>query len=220
MVKIRTFVSMLAVAGVVCAVPWTAHGMGGKAKDEHPGKEHPGKHAKEHPGEEHPGTKAKAFTGNEIKAAMTAHIEALQKSGGGTHSMHDDELNKDWTLKFVKIHDPVRMIDDKTYFACTDFKSTTSDDVLDLDFWLEPSGDALKVTATKIHKVNGKPRFTYEGNKLVKVKAGKRVSKERLAVLEGSAMEEGGKEHPGKEHPGKEHPGKEHPGEEHPGTVK
>ena len=36
-------------------------------------------------------------------------------------------------------------------------------DVLDIDFWMVPDGKKMKVIDTKIHKLNGKPRFAYEG---------------------------------------------------------
>jgi hypothetical protein len=177
-----------------------------------PAGEHPG----EHPGSgaEHPGTgasaKALSFTSKEIKEAMTAHIKDIEKKQGGVCSIRDDVEGKDWTLKFVKLHDPVRVIDGKTAFACADFvamagkrKTKTK---LDLDFWLEPDASgALKVVATKIHKVNGKPRFTYDGNKLVAVK-----DDGSCELPLGTAAR--GAEHPGQ---GAEHPGS---GAEHPGS--
>lgn len=219
----RTFVSILAVVAVVSAAPLTAHSMGSKPKPhkEHPGHEHPGEHpGHEGSGTEHPG---KAITATDIKAAMMTHIEKKTKNQK-PFVIKDKKLKKTWRLNFVKIHDPVRMIDDKTYFACTDFKSTSSSDVLDLDFWLVPtSSGKLKVVEEKIHKVNGKPRFTYEGNKLVvipeKAAHHEHPGKEHPGK-EGSGTEHPGKKKSGKEHPGKEHPGKEHPGEEHPGTKK
>jgi len=52
------------------------------------------------------------------------------------------------------------------YFACSDFQSIDSDDVLDIDFWMVLDRDKLEVIDTKIHKLNGKPRFTYEGTEI------------------------------------------------------
>jgi hypothetical protein len=36
-----------------------------------------------------------------------------------------------------------------------------SEDVLDIDLWMVPKGDAFGVTEIITHTVNGEPRFTY-----------------------------------------------------------
>jgi hypothetical protein len=56
------------------------------------------------------------------------------------------------------------------YFACSDFKSAGSEDVLDIDFWMVPKGNKLEVIDTKIHKVNGEPRYGYEGINIKEIK--------------------------------------------------
>ena len=113
---------------------------------------------------------------------MNAHIEKIQKDGKGVFKLVDkDKNNQELTLKFVKIHDPVRKIDGKGYFACTDFQVVggDSDQLLDLDFWLNPQGDKLIVTETKVHKdavknTSGKwekkERYTFVNDKPVEVK--------------------------------------------------
>ncbi len=134
--------------------------------EEHPGKEHPGKEhpGKEHPGEEHehpgeekkehPGSTAHNFTAADIKTAMMAHIKAHTKETNGTFVIRDEKTNEKLKLEFVKIHDPVRKIDGKGYFACTDFHpvGTEATKLYDLDFWLNPEDGQLKVTKTSIHK--------------------------------------------------------------------
>ncbi len=202
----------LAVAGLgLIALPLYAasgeHPGGEHPGAEHPGKEHPGlaanqehagqehagqehagsaankEHAgQEHAGEEHAGKPAKEFTAKDIKDAMNAHIEKIQKEGKGVFKLVDKaDKNKDLTLKFVKIHDPVRKIDGKGYFACTDFQVVggDSDQLLDLDFWLNPDakGEKLVITETKVHKdavkVDGKwakkERYTFVNDKPVAV---------------------------------------------------
>lgn len=172
--------------------PGTEHA-GKPAGQEHAGKEHPGaEHAGKPAGQEHAGKVAKAeatptqpqaakeFTAVDIKAAMTEHIEKLQKEGNGTFNLVDkDDNNKKLTLKFVKIHDPVRKIEGRGYFACTDFQVVggDADQLMDLDFWLNPVGDKLTVTETKVHKdalkVAGKwtkkERYTFINDKPVAV---------------------------------------------------
>ena len=87
----------------------------------------PAAFAGEHPGSgtEHPGSaadvKGRKFTAKEIKAAMIAHIKAAGKANKGLLIVHDDVEKADRSLKFVKLHDPVRVIDGKTAFACADF---------------------------------------------------------------------------------------------------
>jgi hypothetical protein len=135
---------------------------------EHPG-EHPGKKAQEHPGE-HPGKEAKAVTADDIRQGILSHIEAVTAKNGGVFPVRDDQTGQDLKLTFVKVHDNVSVIKGKTYFACTDFKDQASGTTYDLDFWMKRKDGAMKVVETKIHKVNGQPRFTYKDDELVPVK--------------------------------------------------
>ncbi len=135
--------------------------------------------AAEHPGGavEHPGTavqpKAKTITAAFVKKSIEDHVSTLSKAHGGVFMIHDDKLNKDWHLRLAKVHDPVRKFDkdgQTIYFACSDFKSVDSKDVLDIDFWMVQKGDKLEVTDTKIHKLNGEPRYQYEGVEIKEIK--------------------------------------------------
>ena len=117
--------------------------------------------------------KGKAITADVVKKSIQDHAAAMSKAHGGVFMIRDDKLNKNWQLKFVKVHDPVRMFqkDGQTiYFACSDFKSVDGKDLLDIDFWMVPEGDKLEVTDTKIHKVNGEARYTYEGVEIKEIK--------------------------------------------------
>ncbi len=131
---------------------------GGKehAGAEHAGAEHAGaEHAgAEHGGAEHADEDVRSVSGADIKAAMNAHIASVTAQGGGMFPIHDEVTGEDLSLVFVKIHDPVRKIEGKGYFACTDFHphGGPDDKLYDLDFWLDLQGDALVVTETKIHK--------------------------------------------------------------------
>lgn len=127
--------------------------------------EHPGKSTTEHPG--------KAITSDSVKKAVNEYVSTQTKAGGGFYVVKDPVLKKDWRLKLDKIHDPVREFekDGKTiYFACSDFKTEDGKDVLDIDLWMVEKGGKLEVTETKIHKVNGEPRYNYEGTTLKPVK--------------------------------------------------
>jgi hypothetical protein len=136
--------------------------------------------AAEHPGravqsQEHPGRAVEKaeprITADAVKMAIRAHVKA--NTIAGVFSLPDPASNKTWKLTLDKIHDPVRQFekDGRTvYFACSDFKSTDSPDVLDVDFWMVPQAGKLTVVDTKIHKLNGQPRYTYEGVTIKEIK--------------------------------------------------
>jgi hypothetical protein len=116
---------------------------------EHPGKEHAGKAAMEHPGKE-----SSTFTASKIKEAMKQHIDMAVKKNGGLFVIRDEKNNnQELKLQFVRIHDPVRSLSGRGYFACTDFQVVGEPGKLyDIDFWLNPKEGKLAVTETKIHK--------------------------------------------------------------------
>ena len=92
------------------------------------------------------------FYVEDIKAAMMAHIAGRVDAEGVFH-IQDVKTGERLALKFVTIHDPVRVIGQDTYFACTDFAVVgTPEKRYDLDFWMKPAGDALKIYDEKIHK--------------------------------------------------------------------
>ena len=127
--------------------------------------EHPGTSTIEHPG--------KAITADFVKKSIEQHVKDQAKSTGGVFIIRDEKLGKDWRLKLAKVHDPVRTFEKDgmtIYFTCVDLKSIDSKDVLDLDFWMVPKGNRLEVIDTKIHKVNGEPRYGYEGINIKEIK--------------------------------------------------
>jgi hypothetical protein len=118
-------------------------------------KEHP----KEHP--EHPKSEKKVST-DDIDKAIRGHIEQATKAAGGKFSVKDDVLNKTWELELVKVHqDKLQALADGRYFACVDFKAADGT-MVDVDFFLKKDGDALAVTDTTVHKINGKARYNYQ----------------------------------------------------------
>ena len=166
--KLRLYVVAASVATFLAA--------GGCVAAEHPGTavekstvEHPGKEV-EKTKAEHPG---KPVTADFVKKSIKEHVKAQSKATGGVFVIQDDKLNKEWKLKLDKIHDPVRMFEKDgkmIYFTCSDFKSTEGKEVIDIDFWMVPKGEKLEVIDTKIHKVNGAPRYTYEGTEIKEIK--------------------------------------------------
>lgn len=116
------------------------------------------------------------FYVEDIKDAMHKHI-AKSVDAKGVFHLRDDRTGETLALRFVKIHDPVRKIDDSTYFACTDFAVEGEPDKLyDIDFWLRPDGEVLVNYDTKVHKEPRKsllygwykyPRYTFVNDKVV-----------------------------------------------------
>lgn len=158
--------------------PGDEHPGEGKEGEEHPGDEHPGegKEGEEHPGDGKQGKKSD-FSASEIKKAMKSHIDS-ESSQNGVFMMKDSKADKKLKLKFVKIHDPVRKMPEKGYFACTDFHVKGKKKKLyDLDFWLKPKDGSLEVTKSKIHKHpvkkdgkwKKKARYTFKNDKIMKL---------------------------------------------------
>jgi hypothetical protein len=116
------------------------------------------------------------FYVEDIKSAMQRHIAARVDSDG-IFRLTDDVTGEELELRFVKIHDPVRVIDGSTYFACTDFHVAGEPDKLyDLDFWLRPNGVVLEVYDERVHKEPRRsmlwgwykhPRYTFVDDEVV-----------------------------------------------------
>lgn len=142
---------------------------------EHPG-EHPGTPAKseqpvkaaEHPGLEHPGAKA-GLSAEDIIKGIKDHIASVTKANNGYFPITDTEEGRDLQLKLIKVHeDRVSYIKkEDAYFACTDFITDDGKTAYDLDFWMKEENGKLNVYQTKIHKKDGKPRFTYQDDEIV-----------------------------------------------------
>lgn len=102
----------------------------------------------------------------EYAAAVEDYVKQAQAKGG--FKVHDDVLNKDWTLQLVGVHkDRVAHLADNRFFACADFKAVGEKGKVDLDFYAKKDG-TWAVEKVMVHKVNGKPRYTYnEKNEIV-----------------------------------------------------
>ncbi len=116
------------------------------------------------------------FYVEDIKAAMMAYI-AQRVDAQGVFHLRDEKTGENLHLKFVVIHDPVRVIGGSTYFACTDFQVQGDEEKLyDIDFWMNPQTGELKIYAEKIHKEPRKsllygwykyPRYTFVNDRVV-----------------------------------------------------
>jgi len=118
----------------------------------------------------------KKYYVNDIKEAMYKHITNHVDEDGIFH-LKDEKTNEILELEFVKIHNPVRQINDHIYFACTDFRVHKEPQKLyDLDFWMDIETGELRIYQTKIHKEPRKsliygwykqPRYTFVNDKVI-----------------------------------------------------
>ncbi len=187
---------------------------GGAAKEhgEHPKKHGKHKHGK-HQKHKHKHTKKGQWVkDSETMKAFVAAVEdyvAKKEEDEGSFEVYDNELKKDWKLSLVRIHKKriARLGEDK-FFACADFETVGKGKrkTLDLDFFVTRNEDGeFIVDEIPVHKVNGKPRYTYNKNN-ERVSVGKKEKGKKKKKMHRKKK----KEHP--EHPsggGSEHP--EHP---------
>ena len=118
----------------------------------------------------------KKYYVHDIKKAMMDYIQENVDEDNIFHLV-DDKTGENLKLKFVTIHDPVRVINSNTYFACTDFHVAGNPKKLyDLDFWMSPEDGVLKIYKEKVHKEPRKsliygwykqPRYTFIDDEIV-----------------------------------------------------
>lgn len=89
---------------------------------------------------------------------------AQQEKIQGAFAIVDKKNNSAFReLTLVRVHDRVGKTGDY-YYSCTDMKDVKNGDLLDLDFDISDQNGNLKVANIRIHKDNGKPRYTYDAN--------------------------------------------------------
>jgi len=148
-------------------------------------KEHGGAAPKEHGGTSAPSADA-------IRTAMKGYVMEKSKATG-TFDVVDPETDKTRKLELIRVHERVGKTGNY-YYSCADFKDAESGQMLDLDLDVEDKGGKLSVVDVRIHKLEGKERYTYDANdNRIPVNA-------EGSHVEGSHMEsqEQGKEHGGK----------------------
>lgn len=140
--------------------------------------------------QEHGGTAAvKAPSADDIRAAMKNYVMEKSK-GSGTFDILDPETGATRKLTLDRVHERVGKTGNY-YYSCADFTDTVSGDKLDLDLDVQDNNGALSVVDVRIHKLNGKERYTYDAND------------NRIPVAApAESHEHGGHEHGGKEHGG------------------
>ena len=99
----------------------------------------------------------------QLRDTIRKYIQTQEQKTGSFTIPDVKEKGTLRTLTLIRVHERVG----KTgayYYSCTDMKDVATGDQLDLDFDISDSETELKVVAIRIHKDNGKPRYTYGPN--------------------------------------------------------
>lgn len=121
----------------------------------------------------------------EIEEGIKAFIDRETEQNEGYFLINDTERNL--KLKLVRVHtEYLSNLGPSRHFACVDLADEKGD-VYDVDFFLEGEPGNMVVTETSLHKLNGKPFYTW---KQVVDKTWRRVpvetaSSDLLGVVEG-----------------------------------
>jgi YHS domain-containing protein len=106
------------------------------------------------PASEHPGKVANK-RGWEVMSAVEQSALTEQAKNNGIFKLKDDKTGQELSLQFIDTHQPIRQLDENGhYFACTDFRvAGTSNQIYDIDFWIDDKNGTMSVVQTKVHKV-------------------------------------------------------------------
>ena len=128
----------------------------------------------------------KKVTINDVEVGIRANIDSRTQQGGGYFNFANDSL--ELSLKLVRVHtEYLSILGKNEFFACVDL-ATENGDVYDMDFFLDGTPGNMRVTQTDLHKLNGKPYYTWKQNKKDKTwytVPVKNASNDLLGVIEG-----------------------------------
>lgn len=123
----------------------------------------------------------------DIEAGIKANIAKKVEEGSGYFVMNTADGNE-LRLQLVRVHtEYLSNLGPQRHFACVDLADVTGD-VYDVDFFLDGDPGNMSVTETTLHKLNGKPFYTWKQRK---DKTWHRVpvqqaSNDLLGIIEGS----------------------------------
>ena len=99
----------------------------------------------------------------DIEAGIKANIAKKVEEGGGYFNMTTN--GKELRLQLVRVHtEYLSNLGPRRHFACVDL-ADVSGDVYDVDFFLDGDPGNMSVTETTLHKLNGKPFYTWKQRK-------------------------------------------------------
>ena len=115
----------------------------------------------EHGGQEHGGTAVSAEpSAQDIRDRIAAYVKEKVKVEGAFR-IKDEVTGSTRTLTLDRVHDRVGKTGG-AYYSCTDMRDAATGQLLDLDFDVKASDGKLDVVDVRIHKVDGKPHYTYD----------------------------------------------------------
>ena len=95
-----------------------------------------------------------------IRQTIRDYVKQVIKKDG-KFTIHDDVTGTTRELALVRVHQRVGKTG-PLYYSCTDMRDQQTGQVLDLDYDVKATGMRLEVVDVRIHKVNGKARYTYD----------------------------------------------------------
>ncbi len=96
----------------------------------------------------------------DIEEGIKANIAKKVEEGGGYFNLTSN--GKELRLKLVRVHtEYLSNLGPRRHFACVDL-ADISGDVYDVDFFLDGDPGSMSVTETTLHKLNGKPFYTWK----------------------------------------------------------
>lgn len=122
---------------------------------------------------------------SDVEKGIRANIESMIQDGEGYFNFQNDTV--DLSLKLVRVHtEYLSILGKNEFFACVDL-ATADGDVYDLDFFLKGAPGNMEVTKTDLHKLNGKPYYTWKKgeDKTWSIVPVKNASNDLLGVVEG-----------------------------------
>ncbi|MEQ8906718.1 transglutaminase domain-containing protein [Ekhidna sp.] len=121
----------------------------------------------------------------DVDRGIRMHISKEVAANDGYFHYDGDTLALE--LKLVRVHtEYLSVLGSNEFFACVDL-ATVDGDVYDVDFFLKGTADSMEVTSTNLHKLNGKPYYTWKQakDKTWTTVPVKNASNDLLGVIEG-----------------------------------
>jgi len=104
---------------------------------------------------------ARAVTA-EIQRGIEHHIAEKTRTDGGYFVLKHE--GRELRLKLVRVHiEYLASLGPERNFACVDLVDTDGE-VYDVDFFMDGPPDAMKVSDTTVHKINGRPIYAWAQN--------------------------------------------------------
>lgn len=100
---------------------------------------------------------------DQIEQGIKNHIAREEQKNGGVFELKTDTAT--FQMRLVRVHtEYLSNLGPGKYFACVDL-AVENGNVYDVDFFLEGTPGDMHVTKKTVHKLNGKPYYTWKQNK-------------------------------------------------------